>query len=199
MTRNQHHTNLTRDQRHGAPLMWAPLLVIAAGVSLGVGGCAAPQSEVASESLVLGVSPAKQRLGELHHERGELMLNAKNFQDAVQAFSLALQANPFDYKSHFKLGVCYYSLGDYELEITEYRKCLALNPNYRQALLYLGHACVSRDELELAQEAYTHYLEFDPDDMAVLYNLSLVELDLGNDEVYQELTRRARAAERRQD
>jgi tetratricopeptide (TPR) repeat protein len=161
-----------------------------------VGGCAGPESRT-SEPLSLGVTPAKQRLGELHFERGELLLNAHNYQDAVQAFSLALQANPFDYKAHFQLGVCYYSLGDYVLEITEYRKCLALNPNYRQALLYLGHACVSRDELELAQEAYNRYLEFDPYDAAVLYNLSLVELDLGNDEVYQELTWRARAAEQR--
>lgn len=162
----------------------------------GVAGCAAPGSQPHDQRAVHGISAEQHALAQVLIDQGELLASSGRHAEAIQAFRLALQQDPLLEKAHYKLGECYYELGEYELEITEYRKCLAVNPKYLPALLNLGHAYVSRDHLEEAQRYYRLYLDLDPTHPAVLYNLSLVELDLGNDEVSQGLLDRARAAER---
>jgi tetratricopeptide (TPR) repeat protein len=98
--------------------------------------------------------------------------------EAIREFKLSLEMDPRFYKAHFKLGICYYHKGRYELEITEYKLALAINRNYAPAWLNLGHAYLARDELELARDAYREVLNLDPDSPVALYNLGLVEFDL---------------------
>lgn len=108
---------------------------------------------------------------------------------AIREFQLALEMDPRFYKAHFKLGICYYHKGQYELEITEYLKCLAINRNYAPAWLNLGHAYLARDELELARDAYQEVLNLQPDHRIALYNLGLVEFDLRLPEARERLER----------
>src|SRR5690606_38281810 len=82
------------------------------------------------------------------------MRDPQRVDEAIREFQLALQADPLYYKAHFKLGICYYQKGQYDLEIAEYKKCLTLNPVYVPAQLNLGHAYLARDMLEQAREAY---------------------------------------------
>lgn len=100
--------------------------------------------------------------------------------EAVREFQLSLEADPLFYKAHFKLGYAYYHKGQYELEIAEYLKCLAISSRYLPALINLGHAYLARDQLELARDAYRRALEIQPDHATCQYNLGLIEFDLQN-------------------
>ncbi len=106
------------------------------------------------------------------------MRDPQRVDEAIREFQLALQADPLYYKAHFKLGICYYQKGQYDLEIAEYKKCLTLNPMYVPAHLNLGHAYLARDMLEEAREAYLAVLAREPKNAVALYNLGLVEYDL---------------------
>lgn len=99
---------------------------------------------------------------------------------ATREFQYALAEDPLFYKAHFKLGYTYYHRGQYEEEIAEYRKCLAINGRYLPALINLGHALLARDSLAEAREAYLAALDVEPHNAIARYNLGLIEFDLQN-------------------
>lgn len=108
----------------------------------------------------------------------KLLSEPQRVDEAIREFQLALVADPLFYKAHFKLGICYYQKGQYDREIAEYRKCVALNANYAPAQLNLGHAYLARDMLEEARDAYQRVIDLEPDNPVALYNLGLLEYDL---------------------
>ena len=120
----------------------------------------------------------------------KLLVEPPRSDEAIREFQLALEMDPMFYKAHFKLGICYYHKSQYDLEITEYKKCLAINRNYVWAWLNLGHAYLARDELEAARDAYEEVLGLSPDNRIALYNIGLVEFDLRLfDDSYKHLDR----------
>ncbi len=65
-------------------------------------------------------------------------LDAKQYDQAAQLFSQAVEADPNDYTAHFHLGLAYSLLGKDAEAIPEYQKTLALKPGLYQAELNLG-------------------------------------------------------------
>ncbi len=65
-------------------------------------------------------------------------LDAKQYDQAAQLFSQAVEADPNDYAAHFHLGLAYSLLGKDAEAIPEYQKTLALKPGLYQAELNLG-------------------------------------------------------------
>jgi len=135
---------------------------------------------------------------------GEELLARGQVEAAIEAYQAALVHEPRSYRTHYRLAQCYYHLGDYALEMAEYRLCLAINPRYRPALLNLGHAATAVDDLDTARWAYYAYLDLSardrarldsPADRSVLYNLAMVERDLGNADEAEALLARFRALE----
>lgn len=112
--------------------------------------------------------------------RAEQRASARQWDDALTAWARVLEVDPFAYRAHVERARCYYHLGEYELEISEYRKALAINPSYPAALARLGHALLGQDELEEARAVYWRYLALVPDDAQVLFGLSQLEAKLGN-------------------
>lgn len=104
----------------------------------------------------------------------------KDYAEALRTFQSVLEHDPLRFEAHYWSGVCYYELGEYALEIAEYTKCHALNPNYPPVWKALGHAYLSADDLDGAKQAYGRYLGYEPLDARVVFNLGLVEMDLGN-------------------
>lgn len=116
---------------------------------------------------------------------------------ALPQLHYALRLDARLYRAHYLLGHCYYELGEYELEASEYAKCLAINPDYPSALVALGHCSLSLDRLEDARDAYARYLELRPRDGRVLYNLAQVQQDLGDEAASRALFRRLAKLESR--
>jgi tetratricopeptide (TPR) repeat protein len=97
---------------------------------------------------------------------------------ALIRFQAALAEDPLRADAHYRAGLCHYELGKYELEAAEYRKSLAISPHQARVWRALALARVSVDDLEGARKAYLEAHELEPDPR-VLYNLALVEDDLG--------------------
>jgi len=135
-------------------------------------------SELAAELRAEHDPIAAHRARRFYLQGVKLLNDPLRVDEAVREFQLALEADTLFYKAHFKLGICYYQKGQYDLEITEYRKCLAVNPDYVPAQLNLGHAFLARDMLEEARDSYQKVIERDPHNGVALFNLGLVEFDL---------------------
>tara|TARA_R110002072_G_scaffold298610_1_gene472783 strand:+ start:85 stop:621 length:537 start_codon:yes stop_codon:yes gene_type:complete len=97
---------------------------------------------------------------------------------ALLRFQEASAEDPLRADAHYRAGLCHYELGDYELEAAEYRKSLAISPHQARVWRALALAQVSVDDLEGARQAYLKANELEPS-ARVLYNLALVEDDLG--------------------
>jgi tetratricopeptide (TPR) repeat protein len=133
----------------------------------------------ADETGFIEASPVRTHRARRFYLQGvKLLYDPPRIDEAIREFQLALEMDTQFYKSHFKLGICYYHKGQYDLEITEYKKCLAVNRSYAPAWLNLGHAFLARDELESARDAYKEVLGLTPRNRVALYNLGLVEFDL---------------------
>lgn len=73
-----------------------------------------------------------------YQAEGLKALDAKQYQQAAQWFSQAIQADPKDYASHFHLALAYSLLGKDADATAEYEKTLELKPGLYQAELNLG-------------------------------------------------------------
>jgi tetratricopeptide (TPR) repeat protein len=155
-------------------------------------GCLAPAGG-AQPGDVVTVTPGladRSPHAEAALDRAQSLLDSEEPSRAAAELQYALRLDARLYRAHYLLGTCYYKLGQYELEANEYAKCLAINPGYAAALADLGHCWLSLDRLEQAREAYYRYLVLRPRDGQVVYNLALVEQDLGNEAASRELFRR---------
>lgn len=134
------------------------------------------------------------RLAQAQRSRGSI-------EPAIQTYQEALRADPLLAAAHLRLARCYYLTQEHDLEQSEYAKCLALSPSSVQAWERLGHARLALDDLLGAREAYDKVLTLDPFQETVLFNLHLVELDLGNTDRASELLQRVHvlARDRRRD
>lgn len=98
--------------------------------------------------LLLLFSPATDFEAE-----GLKALDAKQYDQAAQLFTQAIQADPNDYTAHFQLALAYSLLGKDSDAIPEYQKTLELKAGLYQAELNLGILLV---RAKRAKEAVAH-------------------------------------------
>src|SRR6266481_5598618 len=84
-------------------------------------------------ALFLLFAPATDYQGE-----GLKALEAKQYDQAVQLFTQAVQSDPADYAAHFHLALAFSLLGKDAEAVPEYQKTLELKPGLYQAELNLG-------------------------------------------------------------
>lgn len=159
--------------------------------SLAVAGCAAGPGAATPADVEEARARAEALL-----DQGDLRLaeaqRGRSIEPALRAYQAALDADPLLFQAHLRLAQCYYLTRQVELEEAEYLKALAVNPRSAEAWERLGHARLSQDDLEGARAAYEAVLRLEPGHGVVLYNLGLVEADLGRSARAHELFERAR-------
>ena len=77
------------------------------------------------------------------------------------------------------LGLVYAHMGKIDEAITEYKKALAINPNFAEAYYNLGNAYSAKGQTEESIAAYKRALAIDPNLVEALNNLGLVYEDKG--------------------
>lgn len=120
----------------------------------------------------------QKRAAERAYRSGLELASEGRHAQALERFHEAAAADPLRADAHYRAGLCHYELGEYELEAVEYRKSLSISPNQARVWRALALAHVSVDDLEGARKAYLEAHELEPS-ARVLYNLALVEDDLG--------------------
>ena len=73
-----------------------------------------------------------------YNYRGIILLDLKNYRDAISDFKKTLLLNPNFTDAYCNLGIGYKSLGNYEKAIESYKLAYKLNNNFLEAKLNLG-------------------------------------------------------------
>ncbi len=96
-------------------------------------------------------------------ELGNLMMDARNFSEAVEAYQKALEIDPKNVDVRVDLGTCYRNSGKPNEAVKEYRKALEISPNHLLAHMNLGivYTYDLKDKAQAIKE-FEKYLQLAP-------------------------------------
>jgi tetratricopeptide (TPR) repeat protein len=114
-----------------------------------------------------------------------------DFDGAVEAFRLALQAKPAFSKARVNLALLFGGAGRHELALEAYRQVLAAEPEHPVAWNGVGLALADQGRFEDARTAFSRAIEARSDYAGAHYNLSFVLSSLGDFEGALRETKRA--------
>jgi tetratricopeptide (TPR) repeat protein len=93
---------------------------------------------------------------------GLQLMGQQRYDEAIKAFSKAIEIIPGDYQAYNSRGVVWALKGDFNRAIDDYNKALEIRPRYAEAYNNRGYARTQRGELKEALDDYSHALEIDP-------------------------------------
>jgi tetratricopeptide (TPR) repeat protein len=71
-------------------------------------------------------------------ELGNVLMDSSRFQEAINAYQMALELDPKNVDVMVDMGSCYRGIGRPDMAVAEYRKALAINPRHLYAHRNLG-------------------------------------------------------------
>lgn len=118
---------------------------------------------------------------EVYKNLGILYLQQKKYQAAENMFNLMLGLTPSDAQAHFYLANTFDQQGKKGAAEQELRKALESNPDYHEALNYLGYLYVEENRnLDEAEIMIKKALEMEPDNGAYLDSLGWLYFKKGD-------------------
>jgi Flp pilus assembly protein TadD len=94
---------------------------------------------------------------------GNVSMDANRFQEAVDAYSKALEIDDSNVNIRVDMGTCYRRLGRSDKAVEEFRKAIEINPNHKYAHMNLGVVLAyDFDEKEEAVKELEKYMELAP-------------------------------------
>lgn len=104
-------------------------------------------------------------------------LDEKNFTQAIESCTKAIQAAPNDYRIYYYRGTAYFNLktaDGYEKAEADFKKCVSLNPKFDDGQYLLGFVIVifdekEVDEYELSIKSFTEAIKFNNDRKDIYY------------------------------
>jgi len=95
-------------------------------------------------------------------DRGLKLIGAQRYDEAIKAFSTAIEIIPRDYQAYNFRGVAWALKGNYDKAIVDYDKALEIRPRYAEAYNNRGFARTQRGDLRKALNDYARALEINP-------------------------------------
>ncbi len=129
-------------------------------------------------SFGLDVDPLNEELLRLHRDRGFGRGKAPLSGEDLRTLWRLARADVKEAQTWTIVGALAVRMGKPAAAIRNYERALAIDPGYREALVYLGHARFQLGELRAAEASYLKVLE-GGDDALVLNNLAAVYYGLG--------------------
>ncbi len=127
-------------------------------------------------------------------EKGiETWLDHKNYFEAIDLFSHALEFEPHNPDAHLLRGAVYVDVGDLHLALKDYNKALEYNPENIGLFFDKGTVLFYLGEYDKAIRSYEKFLKEEPTDVDALYFKGLSHHFIRENEVAQELINRALA------
>lgn len=114
-----------------------------------------------------------------HFEKAEKAYKEKDFENAVEHFTNAIEVSPNIAEIHYQRGITYFHLKKLSLALVDFDKAVELEPEnpYRySSRAYIRDAC---GDTEGAYKDYQVAIKIDPDDAIAHNNLGLIEEKLG--------------------
>lgn len=111
---------------------------------------------------------------ESEFEKGVFLLKQQQYDEAIAAFSKALEAEPDDFEAYHNRGVAWFYKGEYDKAIADYTHALEVNPNRAETYHNRGGAWFYKSRYDQAISDYTRGLEISPDDSEAYNNRGAV-------------------------
>ncbi len=118
---------------------------------------------------------------------GNLYYESQKFEEAVEAFQMALSLDPNFVLAYVNLGAAYRKLGNIEAAKKALIRALEINPTQAEALNNLANIYRDEGELLKAKELYEKACLSNPNLPELYINLSIIHMDLGNFEIAEKL------------
>jgi tetratricopeptide (TPR) repeat protein len=95
-------------------------------------------------------------------EKGLKLISKQQYDEAIKAFSTAIEIIPLDYQAYNYRGVALALKGDFDRAMADYNKALKIRPRYAEAYNNLGFARTQMGDLKQALNDYSRALEINP-------------------------------------
>jgi tetratricopeptide (TPR) repeat protein len=95
-------------------------------------------------------------------DKGLKLISQQRYDEAINAFSTAIEIIPRDHQAYNFRGVARALKGDFEEAIADYNKALTLRPRYAEAYNNRGFARTQKGDLQRALNDYSRALEINP-------------------------------------
>jgi Tfp pilus assembly protein PilF len=133
------------------------------------------------EAALRNASKIEPRNVQVYRALGAIYQQQKKYRLALEMYRLAAELTPNDAQLHFFIADTYDQLGERLAAEKELKKSLELNPDYAEALNYLGYLYVEENKnLAAAELMIKKALELDPQNAAYLDSLGWLYFKRGN-------------------
>jgi tetratricopeptide (TPR) repeat protein len=117
-----------------------------------------------------------------HATKGYDLMQAGQYEEATQEYTMAIQANPNDYTSYYNRGVCYRHLNRYDEAISDLKRTVSLSSKYVvEAYSNMGWIHSQQGKYDESVADYSWEINADPNDCTAYLNRSLSYHNLGRD------------------
>jgi tetratricopeptide (TPR) repeat protein len=113
-------------------------------------------------------------------EIGRQASDANRWNEALTAYSKAIELNPNDASVYYYHGTAYSKLGNYKQSIADFDKAIELNPKYGDAYYNRGNAHSNLGDYKQAILNYDRAIELNQKDADAYYNRGNAYSKLGN-------------------
>ena len=108
------------------------------------------------------MSPGVWAAEEDAFDNGLKLIGQQRYEEAIQAFSTAIEIIPRDYQAYNYRGVAWALMGKYDKALADYNKALEIRPRYAEAYNNRGFARTENGDLSNALNDYARALEINP-------------------------------------
>ncbi len=124
----------------------------------------------------------KEKQAEAYSDKGDELFAAEKFDEAVEAYRLAIQEDASSEAVHYNLGIALARLGKREEAIAAYTEALKIAPDYAEAHNNLGNLRMQKKEFAEAIKHFTEATKINPEIANSHNNLGIALVNSGRPE-----------------
>lgn len=136
--------------------------------------------DIKAEQAFLTAIQYKPDYAQAWYNLGTIYIRQNQVDKAIQANEKAIESKPNYLKAQLNLAVIYTQNQQFDRAIMQYEKILEHNPSYALAWINMGIAHYLQNQLDKAREELQHGRELDPENVAALNYLALLDVKSKN-------------------
>lgn len=125
----------------------------------------------------------------LYFKLGVYYFHEGEFQNAIKAFSKAIQIKPDFSEAYHNIGVSYHELGELDLAIEQFQQSVSVNQDYAKGYYSLGLTYYEKKDYESSIEAIERFVQLDQTSPNAYFDLGIVHVarfrELENQEIIE--------------
>jgi tetratricopeptide (TPR) repeat protein len=122
----------------------------------------------------------KQVPGKQESQRASQLFLEGKYEEALDKYQAAVEANPEEVTNHYNLGITYMALNLNDKAIEAFKKTIELDPDNFLALKFLGQLYSKTNNYQEAENYFSHATRLSEKDPELFYNLGVMRINTAN-------------------